>query len=61
MSDFEQNEKIAALAKKNEIWYLAKIPTEIDPARHLLEKYSGVAPEVIDAHIYQIVRSQLVI
>jgi hypothetical protein len=49
-------EQIASAAKANAATYLTEIPPEIDPARRLLEQYSGIAPEDIDAHIYKIVR-----
>jgi hypothetical protein len=49
-------EQIATASKQNAASYLANIPPEIDPARRLLEKYSGIAPEDVDAHIYEIVR-----
>lgn len=50
------SEQIATAAKKNAAAYLTKIPPEIDPARRLLEEYSGIAPEDVDAHIHAIVR-----
>jgi hypothetical protein len=57
MNVFEKTaEQIATAAKKNTVSYLTKIPPEIDPARRLLEQYSGIAPEDVDAHIYEIVR-----
>jgi hypothetical protein len=52
-------EQIATAAKTNAASYLTKIPPEINPARRLLEQYSGIAPEDVDAHIYEIVRHLL--
>ncbi|KAK3381857.1 hypothetical protein B0H63DRAFT_476736 [Podospora didyma] len=48
-------EQIAAAAKANAATYLATIPPGIrDLARSILEEYSGIAPEDVDAHIYYI-------
>ncbi|KAI1125128.1 hypothetical protein F5Y10DRAFT_13554 [Nemania abortiva] len=44
-------EQIATAAKQNAAFYLDEIPPELEPARRLLEKYSGIAPEDVDAHI----------
>jgi hypothetical protein len=49
-------EQIATAAKTNAASYLTTIPTEISPARRLLELYSGIAPEDVEACIYEIVR-----
>lgn len=49
----------AEAAKKNAASYRADIPPEVAPARHLLEHYSGIAPEDVDAHIFAIVRRAL--
>jgi hypothetical protein len=54
-------EQISTAAKTNASSYLAEIPPEVDPARHLLERYSCVSPEDVDAHIYQIVRLQVLL
>jgi hypothetical protein len=60
MNVSEQTTKqIATAAKHNTAAYLVEIPPEIDPARRLLEQYSGFAPEHVDAHIYEIVRHLL--
>lgn len=48
--------QIATAARANAATYLTEIPPEIDPARLLLEQYSGIAPEDVDAHIFDIVR-----
>ena len=46
----------AAAAKANAAIYLPTIPSEIlKPARRLLEQYSGIAPDDVEAHIYAIV------
>ena len=46
----------AAAAKANAAIYLPTIPAEIlEPARRLLEQYSGIAPDDVEAHIYAIV------
>lgn len=50
------NAEIGTAAKINAASYLTEIPPEIDPARRLLEQYSGIAPEDVDAHIHEIVR-----
>jgi len=49
-------EEIAAAAQKNAASYLTEVPPEIDPARHLLEHYSGIVPADVDKHICEIVR-----
>jgi hypothetical protein len=49
-------EQITTAAKQNAASYRAEIPPEIDQARHLLVQYSGIAPEDVDAHIFEIVR-----
>ncbi|KAK3315548.1 S-adenosyl-L-methionine-dependent methyltransferase, partial [Apodospora peruviana] len=41
-------------AKQNAHSFLTEIPPEIEPGRRLLEKYSGFAPEDVDAHILNI-------
>jgi hypothetical protein len=51
--------QIATAAEKNAVSYLTKIPPEVDPARRLLEQYSGIVPEDVDAHICRIVRHLL--
>ncbi|KAI1317382.1 hypothetical protein F5Y16DRAFT_152903 [Xylariaceae sp. FL0255] len=47
-------EEIAIAAKQNAALYLTEIPSELDPARRLLQQYAGIAPENIDAHICEI-------
>ena len=60
MKDPEKTpEQIATAAKTNAGSYLAKIPPELNPARRLLEQYSGISPQDVDAHIYEIVRTLL--
>lgn len=49
-------EQIRTVAEKNIVSYLSEIPSETEPARRLLEQYSGIPPENIDAHILHIVR-----
>jgi hypothetical protein len=50
-------EQIATAAKENAACYLTKIPPGIiNTARRLLEEYSGIAPEDVEAHIFDIVR-----
>jgi hypothetical protein len=49
-------EQIATAAKTNAASYQTTIPLEIAPARRLLEVYSCIAPEDVDACIHEIVR-----
>ncbi|KAK3357954.1 hypothetical protein B0T25DRAFT_567205 [Lasiosphaeria hispida] len=52
-------DQIAAAAKANAATYLATIPPEIhEPACCILEKYSGIAAEDVDAHIHDIPMTQ---
>ncbi|KAB5515119.1 hypothetical protein GE09DRAFT_1160989 [Coniochaeta sp. 2T2.1] len=46
--------EISAAAQQNAALYLAEIPPGADAARRLLEQYSGIAPEDVDAHILDI-------
>jgi len=46
----------ATAAKINAASYLAELPPEVDPARDLLRRYSSIAPDRVDAHIFEIVR-----
>lgn len=48
-------EEIAAAARQNAALYLIETPPEADAARRLLEQYSGIAPEDVDAYIRYIV------
>ena len=55
--NMKTREEIAAAAKANAAVFLPTIPPEIlNPARRILEGYSGVAPEEVEAHILDIVR-----
>lgn len=36
--------------------YIADLPSDIEPARKLLEKYSGIRAKDVDEHIHTIVR-----
>ncbi|AEO69857.1 uncharacterized protein THITE_2056534 [Thermothielavioides terrestris NRRL 8126] len=47
-------DKISAAAKTNAATYLSRIPNAADPARRILVEYSGIAPDAVDAHIYEI-------
>jgi hypothetical protein len=48
-------EQIATAAKQNAASYLTEIPPEIEPGRRLLGQYSSIAPQDVDAHIFEIV------
>ncbi|KAI0102732.1 S-adenosyl-L-methionine-dependent methyltransferase [Nemania sp. FL0031] len=55
MADSQKTvEQIAAAAKQNAAFYVPEIPPEIDSARHLLERYSGITLENAEAHIREI-------
>lgn len=54
MGDSQETKAVAA-AELNANLYFTKIPSEADSGRCLLEKYSNIAPEDVDAHIYEIV------
>ena len=47
--------EIAAALKANAATFLPSIPPDINPARPILEHYSDIAPEDIDAHLFAIV------
>ncbi|KAK0619515.1 hypothetical protein B0T14DRAFT_537291 [Immersiella caudata] len=46
--------EIAAAAKANAKIFAATIPLEVDPARRILERYSGIVPGNIEAHVFEI-------
>ena len=48
-------DEIAAAAKANAATFSPTIPLDINPARPILEQYSGIAPEDVDAHLFAIV------
>jgi len=55
--NMKTREEIAAAAKANAAVFLPAVPPEIlKPARRILEGYSGVALEEVEAHILAIVR-----
>ncbi|KAK4450332.1 hypothetical protein QBC34DRAFT_484552 [Podospora aff. communis PSN243] len=47
-------EEIAAAARANAKIFASSIPADIDPARRILEQYSGIAAENVDAHLLKI-------
>lgn len=55
----QTTKQITTIVKHSTAAYLVEIPPEIEPARRLLEQYSGFAPEHVNAHIYEIVRRLL--
>ncbi|KAK0705716.1 hypothetical protein B0H67DRAFT_497836 [Lasiosphaeris hirsuta] len=50
----ERSSAAAVAAKANATAYLATIPPEIESGRHLLQRYSHIAAEDVDAHIFRI-------
>lgn len=37
--------------------YIEELPSDIEPIRRLLEKYSGIRTREVDDHIHEIVRT----
>lgn len=57
IQDTAKEDASAVAAKQNASLYLTEIPLSLAPARRLLEQYSGIAPEDVDAHIIKIASS----
>jgi hypothetical protein len=43
--------------ERSQAWYLEEIESLPEETREVFEKYSGIAPDEVEKHIYEVVRS----